>query len=145
MSSRTIPNTMGYDVVPYNRDNQRTGTGFRHDGNGNPVDYAGGTFAAGTGFSYDAEDRLTQIISPSAPAQNLSAAYGYDGLRAWRETAIQGKLFFLYDETGFSQTPLLELSAGGSGHRRQRFRRRRVAWSLLSAGQQRVQRVVLLV
>jgi RHS repeat-associated protein len=99
-------------LIPYNRDNQRTSTGFRHDGNGNPLDYAGGTFVSGTAFSYDAENRLSQIVSRSAE-QNLSAAYGYDGLRGWRETPIQGKLFFLYDETGFSQTPLLELSASG--------------------------------
>ena len=103
------PNTVRGAAVPYNRDNQRSDSGFSHDGNGNPTAYGGATFPTGATFAFDGEDRLTAITSPNA-SQNLSAAYGADGLRASRTTGALGTLWFLYDEAGASQTPLIELT-----------------------------------
>ncbi len=86
--------------IAYNTDNQRTtaGTGgaFSYDGNGNPTTYQGAT------FSFDPEDRLTTFATAG-----FSARYDTDGRRAYRTT--NGRtVWFLYDEAGDSNTPLIE-------------------------------------
>src|SRR6266567_4439454 len=76
----------------YNSNNQQTGTGFTHDGNGNPTTYGG------TPLTFDPESRMT------AYGSILSAGYTGDGLRAWKQNA-SGRTYFLYD----GNLPIVEL------------------------------------
>jgi hypothetical protein len=81
----------------YNSNNQQTGTGFTHDGNGNPTNYGG------TPLTFDPESRMT------AYGSILSAGYTGDGLRAWKQNA-SGRTYFLYD----GNLPIVELDSTGS-------------------------------
>ena len=81
----------------YNSNNQQTGTGFTHDGNGNPTTYGG------TPLTFDPESRMT------AYGSILSAGYTGDGLRAWKQNA-NGRTYFLYD----GNLPIVELDSTGS-------------------------------
>ena len=67
----------------FNADNQ-SGT-VTSDGNGNPITYQGST------FSYDPEDRLTNI-----PGMQ-TMAYDGDGLRAWKQDQSGTRTYYLYD------------------------------------------------
>ena len=102
--------TMRSATIAHNANNQRTTPGnlggFSYDGNGNPTKY---NSAAAGNFAFDVENRLTSITTPA-----FSASYGADGLRAKRTTSGNGTLYFLYDEAGASQTPLLEITSGGT-------------------------------
>jgi RHS repeat-associated protein len=104
-------NTFGYDTAynlsPFdmfgtaytfspNSDNQITS--FTYDGEGNPTTYQGST------FTYDPENRLTQISSPA-----FSAAYDADGLRAWKQEG-GATTYYLYD----GDKPILEETAGSN-------------------------------
>jgi len=75
----------------------QTGTGFVHDGNGNP------TTDSGTTLTFDPENRLTSYGSV------LTAGYSGNGLRAWKQNAV-GRAYFLYDGI----VPVVELDSGGS-------------------------------
>jgi YD repeat-containing protein len=80
---------------PYNGDNQDRRSTF--DGEGNPTTYVN-PLASAT-FSFDPEDRLTNI---SAPA--FSARYDGDGLRG-SKTAAGVTTYYLYDA---GDQPVLE-------------------------------------
>jgi RHS repeat-associated protein len=93
------PTTLrGTPNLPYNRDNQRTGTGtYVYDGNGNPTTYKGTT------LTFDVENRMT------AYGNALTAGYNGNGLRAWK-TASGTTTYYLYDGTNL----LCELNASGA-------------------------------
>ncbi|BDI29295.1 hypothetical protein CCAX7_13460 [Capsulimonas corticalis] len=95
------PLTMrGASLASPNSDNQffDGGANYVYDGNGNPTKYMGVS-----GLTFDAEDRLTAIPSPT-----FSATYGPDGLRVKKSTSL-GDRYFLYDG---DQLLLEEDSAG---------------------------------
>ncbi len=81
----------------FNLDNQFSD--LTYDGNGNPTTYAGGSQ-----FSFDVENRLTAISG-----MNFAATYDGDGLRS-SKTGSAGQSFFLYD----GDTPVVELGQSGS-------------------------------
>ena len=81
----------------YNADNQDKR--FTFDGAGNPTAYQGST------FSFDPEDRLTGIGSPT-----FSARYDGDGLRAWK----QGSGAATYFLNGTDGQPVLEETYSGT-------------------------------
>ncbi len=81
----------------FNADNQLTDSGFGYDGEGNPTTYYGVTLI------FDPEDHLTGYGS------FLSAGYGYDGLRAWKQDS-SGRTYFIYSGI----TPVLELDGSGN-------------------------------
>jgi RHS repeat-associated protein len=76
-----------------NADNQLANTGYAYDGDGNPTTYDSAS------FSFDPEDRLVGIVSPS-----FSAGYAGDGSRTY-VTASGTTTYFVYDASGF---PLVE-------------------------------------
>lgn len=67
----------------YNANNQQTGTGFTHGGNGNPTAYKGAA------LSFDPENRLTSY------AEQMTAGYRGDGLRAWKQNPRGARLLRL--------------------------------------------------
>ncbi len=75
-------------AADYDRNNQRTGTGFVYTAEGDPTMYAG------TPLAYDAEHYLTRYGDAQTPT--LTAAYGPTGLRAWKEANGAHTLFY-YD------------------------------------------------
>lgn len=88
-NATTFKSTAG---LTYNTANQRTGTGYVYDGNGNATTYGGATLA------YDQQNRLTQY-NASGGALVLKAGYRSDGLRAWKEDSAGVRTFFIYDGT----------------------------------------------
>jgi RHS repeat-associated protein len=93
------PTTLrGVSSIPYNRNNQRTGSEtYTYDGNGNPITYKG------TALTFDVENRMTAYGSA------MTAGYDGVGLRAWK-TAGGTTTYFLYDGTNL----LCELNASGT-------------------------------
>ena len=95
-------NTVRNAAVAHNADNQRTTAGsggsFSYDGNGNPTTYNGAN------FTFDCEDRLSRIVSPS-----FQAYYDGDGRRA-KVTTGAGTVYYVYDEASASQLPLFEVT-----------------------------------
>jgi len=113
----TFANTSGLTFDP---DNQRTGTGFAYNYNGNPTNYNG------LSTTFDPTNHATTF-----GVNQLSCGYGADGLRAWKQDpAVQKiglisqravghalntqgpgtKTYFVYD----GEDPVLELNSSGS-------------------------------
>jgi RHS repeat-associated protein len=76
---------------------------FTYDGNGNPSSYES------TGYTFDAENRLVGIASPT-----FSATYSADGERVSKTTTSSGTTYFLYDEASGGPSPLIEERQSGS-------------------------------
>jgi RHS repeat-associated protein len=93
----------GVDDLSYNTDNQLTGgpglSSFTYDGNGNPTSYNG------TGITFDANSK------PNAFGSLVTAGYGIDGMRAWKQDSATGnQTYFLYD----GMTPVVEINSAGT-------------------------------
>jgi RHS repeat-associated protein len=93
------PTTLrGTGSIPYNTDNQRTGTQtYVYDGNGNATTYKGTT------LTFDVANRMT------AYGNALTEGYNGNGLRAWK-TASGTTTYYLYDGTDL----LCEMNASGN-------------------------------
>lgn len=82
----------------YNNANQRTGTDFTYDGNGNPTKWQG------VNATFDKENRMLSFGTQTN-------GYRADNLRAWRQDASTApKTFFLYDNGNV----VCELNASGA-------------------------------
>lgn len=82
----------------YNNANQRTGTDFTYDGNGNPTKWKG------VNATFDKENRMLSFGTQTN-------GYRADNLRAWRQDASTApKTFFLYDNGNV----VCELDASGA-------------------------------
>ena len=103
----TVNSSFGFDTagnrtsvngttIPFNNDNQLSGSQFSFDGNGNPWVYNG------TSLSFDPENRMTALGS------TLTATYRADGLRASKATSA-GTTYFLYD----GGEPIIEMDSSG--------------------------------
>lgn len=100
------PENFAGDVRTYNANNQLTGSAqhptwlFDYDAAGNPRIYKGQL------LSFDPENHLLTY------GPNFFASYRGDGLRAWKQTAVDGqpiRTYFLYDGI----TPVCELDETG--------------------------------
>ena len=92
------PTTWKGNAQSFNLANQNTQNGtLTFDGNGNPAGWQG------TPLTWDANNKLTAFGS------TLTAGYGADGLRAWKQTAA-GRTYFVYDGI----VPVCETDASGN-------------------------------
>ena len=92
------PTTWKGNAQSFNLANQNTQGGtLTFDGNGNPAGWQG------TPLSWDANNKLTAFGSA------LTAGYGADGLRAWKQTAA-GRTYFVYD----GLVPVCETDTNGN-------------------------------
>ncbi|HEY3281081.1 MAG TPA: polymorphic toxin-type HINT domain-containing protein [Armatimonadota bacterium] len=110
--SGTWDNTFAYDLgwnpttlrsalgLSYGQNNERTGTGFTFDGNGNPTTFANASLTF---------DSWNHLLSYSGTRGAFSATYRGDGLRASKSNATTGTTFYVYD----GDVPILELSGAG--------------------------------
>ena len=111
-STRTggYSNAYGYDLVgnpttwkgtaqTFNSVNQNTlGGTVTFDANGNPQSWNGAA------LTYDANNKLVSIGTV------LTAGFGRDGLRAWKQNSAGVRTYFLYD----GLVPVCELDASGN-------------------------------
>jgi len=83
----------GYGYQPYNRLTSTNTASYLYDNNGNLTSKSGGTGT--TQFQWDFENRLTQVVTPSAG----SASYKYDALgrRIQRAPSNSASANFTYD------------------------------------------------
>ena len=91
------PTTFAGQTRTYNSRNQLQGSGMVHDASGNPTTYNG------VALSFDTNNCLT------ACGSLMSAGYGTDNMRAWKEVNSQ-RIYFIYD----GMTPVLELDSLGN-------------------------------
>jgi RHS repeat-associated protein len=93
----------GVSGFTYNADNQLSGgTGlgtFAYDGNGNSTTYNG------TGITFDVNN------NPTSFGSLITAGYGIDGLRAWKQDSATGnRTYFIYD----GMHPVVEINSAGT-------------------------------
>ena len=92
------PTTWKGSSQTFNSANQNTCAGsLSFDANGNPAGYSGAS------LTWDANNKLV------AAGSVLTAGYGADGLRAWKQNS-SGRTYFLYD----GLTPVCETDGSGN-------------------------------